>query len=147
MNNDTDKVENELESELSNLRERYQSIQAPPYLAGRIRSRMNDQRSASRRWLPACVALPVVIAVVATLSIDSTRESPALTSPSRPSLATLSRLAPSKPANVSPSLSQIRTVPKPSMPRKPALRWGNNPHTYRELNPLHKFEENDYEYV
>lgn len=144
MNSETDKAENELESEL---RERYRSIQAPPHLAARIRARVSDRQPVSRRWLPACVALPVVIAVVAILSIDISRKSPALTSPPRPSLAALSRLAPSKPVNVSPSLSHIKTVPRPSMPKKPALRWGKNPHTYREFNPLHKFEENDYEYV
>jgi len=147
MNTDTDKVEHSLESELSNLRKRYRSMQAPPDFAGRILARVSDQQPAWRRWQPVYAALPVVIAVVAIFSVHTTKESPVLTTLKRPSLATLSRLVPSKPTNVLPNLSRIRTVPKPSMPQKPALRQGNDPHTYRDLNPLHKFEENDYEYV
>ena len=144
MSKESKNLEKDVETELGDLRKRYRSMRAPVHLAGRIRANLKDQERKLHHWQPAFAVIPLAIALFAILPFVMQNES---TSPARlklPSLATLSRLTPSKPTTVSPSLSRIRTVPAPSMPARPAMRRVNDPQTYHEEN---KFEENDYEYV
>ena len=147
MSKESNNFENDVETEFGDLRKRYQSVRAPANLAGRIRAHLKDREGNPHRWQPAFAAIPVAIALFAIVPFIMRQESTTPASLQLPSLATLSRLAPSKPTTVSPSLSRIRTVRAPPMPARPAMRRANDPQTNYEENKLHKFEENDYEYV
>jgi len=143
MSNDADS----LEEETGDIKRRYQSISAPRYLAARIRAQVQDHQPTPRRRRFAYAVVPVAIAILATLPFILHQETPATVNPKLPSLTSLARLTPSKPTTMSPSLSRIRTVHAPSMPTRPTEKKTGDTQSYFETEKIHKFEENNHEYV
>lgn len=133
-----------LEESIDELKRQYRSIKAPPYLAAKVRAAVSERKAASHHWWPALAAIAMGIAVFGIVPFLQHEEATSKVSPSLPSLTALARLAPTKPKNVSPSLTQIRSVSTPPMPSKP--KHGKRPQSNSESNDIQLFKENNYEY-
>ncbi len=107
-----------MSEQLDQLKRDYRDIEAPPYLATRIRASVGDRRVRTHRWMPAAAATVLVAAVVWLSPLVEDTTTP---TPTKPSLSALAALKPQKPAVSAPSLSKIKTVSVPRMPAKPKL--------------------------
>ena len=134
------------ESEISQLRKRYQAIEAPAHVRTRIRAHARDQQTRIRHWRPAFVAIPLAIAVLGILPFVGQKTTETNT-PKLPSMAALSELMPSRPTSVSPSLGRLRTVSAPPMPRKPKTTTGNDPQSGIAPDIINRIEEQYHDYV
>lgn len=108
-----------MNDELDNLKKHYRDIEAPPYLASRVRASVADKPRRSHLWLPAATLTALAAAAVWIIPFG---EQPSADLPRKPSLSALASLKPEKPAVGTPSLSQIRTVSVPKMPVKPTVK-------------------------
>ena len=126
--------------QLEQLKRDYRDIDAPPYLATRIRASVADRRRPrAHRWMPAAAASVLVAAVV---WLSPLVDDPATTAPTKPSLSALATLKPDKPAVSAPSLSKLRTVSMPRMPAKPK-REPTKPQT-NKTDELGTLKEKDH---
>lgn len=135
------------DSDIDSLRERYQSLQAPTHLRTRILAHTKTHSAKPRRWRPALVAIPLALAVFGVLLFVGQPETESNFNTTLPSLTTVARLMPARPAAVSPSLGHVRTVSPPPMPRKPTSDAAGDPQTNIEKNNHQNPEEYKYEYV
>jgi len=135
------------DSDIDRLRERYQSLQAPTHLRTRILAHAKTHSAKSRRWRPLLVAIPLALAVFGILLFVSQQEIESNVNPGLPSLTTVARLMPARPAAMSPSLGHVRTVSTPPMPRKPTSDAAGDPQTNIEKRNHQNSQEYKYEYV
>ena len=107
-----------MSEKFAELKRDYQSIEAPPYLASRVKA--NVARPTRRRgWLPVAATGLVALAAVALVPMllqDDTNTPIART----PSLSALATMTASTPPVTTPKLSQLKTFSIPTMPAKPA---------------------------
>ena len=127
---------------LDGLKRDYRTIEAPPHIATRIRAEVADRPMRRHRWMPATATAMVAITAVWFLPALWQQQGIDAQRPSKPSLSAIAALKPDKPA-AAPSLTQLRTVPKPRMPSKPQLRRAK-PQTNFENEDL---KEKDHAYT
>lgn len=137
----------ELEGEISELKERYQAVGAPPFLHSRISAQARANQAKPHHWRLAFVAIPLAIAIFGIFPLIVKQATESTVSPKLPSLATLSSLRPDKPMSVSPGLSRVRTVSAPPMPKKPKSDTTGNPQSKIETNQFPGVKEHNHEYV
>lgn len=127
---------------LDELKRDYRAIEAPPHLATRIRAEVAERPMRRHRWMPATATAMVAISAVWLLPMLWQQPDVEAPRPSKPSLSAIAALKPDKPA-AAPSLTQLKTVPKPRMPSKPQLRPAK-PQTNFENDEL---KEKDHAYT
>ena len=143
MNGKTDSLEGEIRS----LKYCYRSIEAPPYLAPRIRARVQGQEKSKPSWSPAIAAIAVAISILSIWPlIHQEQDSPAIDA-KLPSMTMLSRLTLTRPTAVSPSLGRVRSYSVPPMPVKPKSRSGDSSQPPKETHINQALKENPNEYV
>lgn len=108
-----------MSDDLQQLKQDYQAIKAPPYLAARIQASIADSRTRTGFWMPAAVTCTAILALIWMLPFTTQLATDVESQPTKPSLSALAALKPNKPAGSTPSLSQIRSVSVPKMPAKP----------------------------
>jgi hypothetical protein len=102
-------------SELASLKRRYRALEAPPFLASRIRAGMEVQtrRRGSRRPLLAAMAIAVCgLAVLPFVLKQETAQQPH-------SMVSLSMGLTSVKLPPTPSLAKLRSVRTPALPPRP----------------------------
>ncbi len=133
--------------DLKKLKQDYQAVEAPPHLATRIRAEVGERTYRNRAWLPAAVTMVFAIGIALPfLWQQTTPQPPAETSrtsqPSTPSLSALASLTPDRPKVTTPNLSQLRSVPVPSLPPRPQL---TTPRPQSSLDTEHEnLQEKDH---
>ena len=111
-------MNDEWNAELDELGRRYRELEAPAYLATRIRAEVAD-RPARRSWMPATAVLATVVAVLATLPLLlDTGKNPITPT----SMTVLSLAAASTPSISAPSLSEVGSLSLPPPPSLHELR-------------------------
>ena len=143
MNDETKEFADEIES----LKKRYRSIEAPPYLASRIRAHTQTPITTTRRWRHALAIIPVVILTFGALTLVLQKDTNPIVSPALPSFSALSRLTLDKPASSALGMSRIRTVSTPRMPQKPKTGQSITPEQNFESTEFQKPKENHHDYV
>ena len=101
---------------LRSLKHDYHALQAPPYLATRIRAGLDEQARRSTRRRPVYAAIAIVLAVLALLPFMQRQQ---VTAPQ--SLASLSLGMSSVKLPPSPSLARLRSVRTPTLPPRPVI--------------------------
>lgn len=107
---------------IDELKEAYRDMKAPAHVATRIHAEVADRPQRSHSWMPAgatAIAVVLVAWLGPHLGEQSTVPSAAT---SKPSLSTIAALRPDKPVQTSMSLSQLKTLKKPTLPQKPRLK-------------------------
>ena len=112
---------------LERLKRDYRAIDAPPFLATRVRATVARRPARARRWMPAAATAFVAIAAIGLLPIMLQRPVDAPLSVKAPSFTSLATLAPNETMFSTPSLTHVRTVSMPSMPTKPAPKPATKP--------------------
>ena len=112
----SDEWDEELDEVADQLGRRYRRIQAPAYLATRIRAEVAEQRTR-RSWVPVTAVLAAAVVVLALVPplLDNGENPIAPTSMTVLSLAAAS----TPPMSAAPSLSRVGS---PSLPPPPSLR-------------------------
>ncbi len=113
-------------NDIDKLKRDYRAVEAPPHLATRIRAEVGDRTYRHRAWLPAAVTMVLAVGLALPFLWQGTTPQPPEQStrtsqPTSPSLSALTSLTPDKPKVTTPNLSQLRSVPTPSMPPRPRL--------------------------
>ena len=109
------------------LKQDYRRIKAPDNLASRVRAGLAKQPAPAHRWVPLTATALAAVAILFAAQLGM-QQSPAPDKlPDKPSLTALARLMQDKPALRSPSLSQLKSVKTPRMPRKPSWRSIESP--------------------
>jgi len=135
----------QFEKEIRNLRHCYRSIEAPPYLASRIRHGVQNIQRVPQFFRPAVAALAIAVLVIVTLPFTFNESGSPTISPKLPSMTTLSRTLPDHRPQVSPSFSQIQSVNVPMMPAKPGWKMDERPQTHNQAINPHQYEEKYHE--
>jgi hypothetical protein len=104
---------------LDELAREYRDVRAPATVATRVRAEVRDRKAPRFGWVPiaSTAALAAVLAGALPMLWQSTAVTP--DTATRPSLSTLASLKVERPASVSPSLSDVKTVKAPRMPTRP----------------------------
>lgn len=118
MNEQTDKHERDLDG----LRRRYREIEAPPYLATRIRAAAGDRAHRRTWWRPALAAIPAVVIAIVIVPLVL-QQQPA----GKPTLTSLPDVSSARPDLSSLSMARIRSVRTPALPRKPEVEKPEKP--------------------
>ena len=122
-----------MSDEFGKLKEDYQDIRAPQHLATRIRAEVADRAPLRRSWLPALATTAVAVVVIGVTPLVLQQQTGETVIPKTPSMSTLARLKPDKPAVTAPSLSRVRSVKTPALPPRPKLSGPNKPQSYFEI--------------
>lgn len=117
---------------MQELKQQYQRIKAPPYLATRIRAQAPQRPARRPAWVPVAAMVTVAFGVLSVALIVQQQASHVV-APPRPSLSMLSRLTPDKPGFSVPGMSRIRTVKRPALPPKPDFRNTEQPQSYFKI--------------
>lgn len=120
------------EKDLEALQERYRETEAPPWLATRIRARLNE-RSADRAWWKPALALVTAGAAALLILPLALQQQPNY----KPSLTTPPSLSGVKPSMTSLSLTRIKSVRTPAPPPRPRVNPNNRPQTHFEIDYRH----------
>ena len=135
-----------MSDDIDKLKKDYREIGAPEHLATRIRAEAADRDSPRRTWLP--VLAPVVVAVAAVTVAPLLMQQQAgdeLATPKPTSMSTLTRVSSLKPAVTAPSLSNLKSVKVPALPRKPKPDSEQTPQTHFDIND-ENLKETDHAY-
>ena len=135
-----------MSEDIDKLRQDYRRIRAPGHLATRIRAEVADRSLPRRSWLPALAPIAVAVAAV-TVAPLLTQQQPAdeTVAPKPTSMSSLTRLSTLKPEMSTPSLSTMKSVSVPALPRKPEPDSKQTPQTYFDIED-ENFEEKDNAY-
>ena len=133
-----------MNDDIDKLKRDYRNIKAPAHLATRIRAEVADRPIRGHAWMPVGATLMVVVAALWLVPyLAQVQQTPSAT-PTKPSLSALATLKPDKPSVAAPSMTQLRSVKRPSLPPKPKLAPAK-PKTHIEFeNEL--LEEKDHAY-
>ena len=118
--------------DLENLRKKYRSIEAPPYMAERIRANVSGQPVRSATWVPVTAGVVAALGAV-SITLMLQQQAAQVSTPIKPSMTSLARVMANKPKVAAPSMSQLRTVKTPALPPKPVLKPKNRPQTYFQI--------------
>lgn len=132
-----------MSEDIGKLKKDYREIRAPEYLATRIRAEVADRNSPRRTWLPvlAPVAVAIAAVTVAPLLMQQQAGDEAAT-PKPTSMSTLTGVSSLKPAVTAPSLSNMKSVKVPALPRKPKPDSEQTPQTYFDMKDENLKETN-----
>jgi hypothetical protein len=135
-----------MNDDIHKLKRDYQDIKAPAHLATRIRAEVADRGQPRRSWLPAMATVAVAVAAVTITPILLQRQSTEETATPKPtSLSSLTHLSSLKPEMSTPSLSKLKSVTVPALPRKPKPVSEQTPQTYFDIED-ENLKEKDHAY-
>jgi len=135
-------------TDLANLRRDYQAIEAPPYLATRVRAELDDRSVTRYRLRPALGVAMFAVGLLAILPFVGQRDAAPSVAPKLPSLSALSRAMPAKPAVRAPSFARIKSVKTPRLPPKPGKTRASKPETYKDTTGLdYRLKETTNEFI
>lgn len=131
---------------IDKLQQDYREIRAPAHLATRIRAEVADLESPRRSWLPALAPIAVAVAAVTVAPLLMQQQPGDETVAPKPtSLSSLTRLSALKPEMSIPSLSRMKSVKVPALPRKPKPDSEQTPQTYFDIED-ENLKEKDHVY-
>ena len=135
-----------MSDDIDKLKRDYREIRAPGYLATRIRAEVADRNSPGRSWLPALAPIAVAVAAV-TVAPLLMQQQPGdeAAAPKPTSLSSLTRVSSLKPEMSTPSLSKMKSVKVPALPRKPKPDSEQTPQTYFDIED-ENLKEKDHAY-
>ena len=109
-----------MRDDIDKLKRDYRDIRAPAHLATRIRAEVADRGQPRRSWLPAMATVAIAAAALTITPVLLQQRSTEETATPKPtSMSTLARVASQKPAMTAPSLTRMKSVKLPALPRKP----------------------------
>ena len=135
-----------MSDDIRKLKQEYRGIRAPAHLATRIRAETADQDKRRRTWLPAMATVAVAVAAltVTPMLLQQQADQDAV-APKPTSLSALSGISSQKPAVTAPSLSKVKSVTVPALPRKPQRNSEKEPRSYYDIEDEH-LKEKDHAY-
>ena len=123
-----------MSDDIDKLKRDYQDMRAPAHLATRIRAEVADRGQPRRSWLPAMTTVAVAVAAITITPILLQRQSAEeIATPKPTSMSSLTRLSLLKPEMSTPSLSKLKSVTVPALPRKPKADSEQTPQTYFDI--------------
>ena len=129
-----------MSDDLRKLKQDYQAVRAPAHLATRIRAETRD--SPLRSWLPAAATVAVAVAAITVAPVLLQQQANQETIAPKPtSLSSLSGVSSNKPKMKAPSLSSVRSVTVPALPKKPKPKTNKEPQSYFETETEHMKEK------
>ena len=135
-----------MSEDIDKLKQDYRGIRAPKHLATRIRAEVADQGRPRRSWLPALVPVAVAVAAVTVAPLLMQQQSGDETVAPKPtSMSSLTRVSSLKPEMSTPSLSKMKSVTVPALPRKPKPDSEQTPQTYFDIED-ENLKEKDHAY-
>ena len=141
-----------MNDDFDTLKRDYRAVDAPPHLATRIRAEVADRPDRNRAWVPAAVTMSLgIMLAIPFLSQQTGTQPPAQSptqtqtqsaTPTKPSLSALASYTPERPSVPTPNLTQLRSVPVPTLPPRPQL---NTQRPQSSLDTEHEnLQENDH---
>jgi hypothetical protein len=124
---------------IDKLKRDYQAIRAPDYLATRIRAETRDNERKRRTWLPAMATVAVAVAAVTVAPVLLQQQASDQNAAPRPtSMSSLSGVSSSKPPMTAPSLTRLKSVTIPALPKKPRPTTEKEPQSHfdTETEPM-----------
>ena len=135
-----------MSEDIDKLKQDYREIRAPEHLATRIRAEVADRDSPRRSWLPTLVPIAVAVAAVTVAPLLMQQQTgDESVAPKPTSLSTLAHVSSQKPAMPVPSLSKMKSVKVPTLPRKPRPDSEQSPQTYFDIED-ENLKEKDHAY-
>jgi len=135
-----------MSDDIDKLQQDYREIRAPEHVATRICAEVADRDSPRRTWLPALAPIAVAVAAVTVAPLLMQQEPGDETVAPKPtSLSTLTRVSSLKPGMTAPSLSSMKSVKVPALPRKPKTELQEQPQTHFDIENEH-LKEKDHAY-
>jgi len=135
-----------MSEDIDKLRQEYREIRAPGHLATRIRAEVAGLDSPRRSWLPALAPIAVAVAAVTVAPLLMQQQPGDETVAPKPtSLSSLTHLSSLKPEMSTPSLSKVKSVTVPALPRKPKPDSEQTPQTYFDIED-ENLKEKDHAY-
>lgn len=135
-----------MNEDIDKLKQDYRAIRAPEHVATLIRAEVADRESPRRTWLPTLVPVAVAAAAVTVAPLLMQQQSGDETVAPKPtSLSTLTRVSSLKPGTTAPSLSRMKSVKVPALPRKPQTKSQEQPQTKFDIEIEH-LKEKDHAY-
>ena len=129
-----------MSDDIDKLKREYQAIRAPDYLATRIRAETRER--PRRPWLPATATVAVAVAAITLAPLLLQQQATEDTVAPKPtSLSSLAGVASSKPKMKAPSLSRVRSVTVPALPRKPEPKTDKEPQSFFDTETEHMKEK------
>ena len=127
-----------MNDDILKLKRDYQDIEAPAYVATRIKAEVTNRKMHRRSRRPAMATVAIVVAALTVTPVLLNHQTTESVEPSPTSLSVLSSVAANKPAMQIPSLSKVKSVSMPAMPSKPTPTTDEEPQTLFETedNPL-----------
>lgn len=128
-----------MSDDIDKLKREYRAIRAPDYLATRIRAETRDDDRKRRSWLPAMATIAVAVAAITVTPVLLQQQaSDETVAPKPTSLSSLSGVASSKPRIKAPSLTRVKSVAVPALPKKPRPTTDKEPQSYfdTETEPM-----------
>ena len=135
-----------MSEDIDKLKQDYRGIRAPKHLATRIRAEVADQVRPRRSWLPALVPVALAVAAVTVAPLLMQQQSGDETVAPKPtSMSSLTRVSLLKPEMSTPSLSKLKSITVPALPRKPKPDSEQTPQTYFDIED-ENLKEKDHAY-
>ena len=120
-----------MSDDIDKLKRDYQTVRAPDYLATRIRAETRDANRKRRSWLPAMATVAVAVAAITVAPVLLQQQAGDETAAPKPtSLSSLSGVSSNKPQMKAPSLTRVKSVTVPAMPRKPRTSTDKEPQSH-----------------
>ena len=113
-------------TEIGALRQRYQAIKAPPFLVTRVLGTVAKRPRGQFGWRWAVVVGAAMVGLLVALPLWEQDVTP-LAGPTYPSLSALARSMPTKPTAPIPSLASLGSVAIPAMPVLPPIPTQGEP--------------------
>ena len=131
-----------MSDDLEKLKKDYRAIRAPAHLATRILAETRDR--PRRSWLPAAATVAVAVAAVTVAPILLQQQAGEdSVAPKPTSLSSLSGISASKPKVKAPSLSSVKSVTLPALPKKPAPKTDKEPQSFFDIETEHMKEKHN----
>ncbi len=131
-----------MSDDIDKLKRDYQAIRAPAHLATRIRAETQGGKHRRRSWLPAMATAAVAVAAIAVAPVLLQNQAGDETVAPKPtSLSSLTAVSSSKPKIKAPSLSSVKSVPVPALPKKPRPATGKEPQSQFDTETEHMKEK------
>ena len=131
-----------MSEDIDKLKRDYQAIRAPAHMATRIRAETRERVRPRRSWLPAIATVAVAIAAVTVAPVLLQQQAGDETAAPRPtSLSSLSGISSNKPKIKAPSLSSVKSVTVPALPKKPRPADEKEPQSYFDTETEHMKEK------
>lgn len=138
----------QLDPELEELRQSYRAIRAPANTAARVLSTAQAQTRPRGSLRLAYAGTALVVGILAVLPFMTLRESAPDQLSMLPSLTAVSRAMPAKSGVSTPSLSRVRSVSMPAMPKRPGPNRSQDTQSNFDTDDRHdRRKEENHEFV